>query len=153
MVQRLRIQLAMQRTWVRSLVRDLKSHMPQGNWAHMLQLESLCAAMKDLTWCNENHAASTKTNAVKNKIKYKISTWEGEGRKGRVCIHVAFWTHHACQQVDSFGYEQLRKKKDRRKMKLQRDSAGLEELSPLHQPCREVFSDPLKGRIKKLCHL
>ena len=37
----------------------------------MLQLESLCAAMKDPTGHNEDHAASTKTNAVKNKIKDK----------------------------------------------------------------------------------
>ena len=40
MVQQLRIRLPMPGMQVRSLVRKLKSHMPQGNKAHMLQLLS-----------------------------------------------------------------------------------------------------------------
>ena len=40
MVQWLRALLAMQGTWVWSLVRELRSHMLQGNWALELQLQS-----------------------------------------------------------------------------------------------------------------
>ena len=34
---------------VQSLVRELRSHMPQSKWAHVPQLESLCTAMNDPT--------------------------------------------------------------------------------------------------------
>ena len=41
-VQWLRIHLPKQGTQVRSLVGELRSHIPQGNWVHGLQLLSLC---------------------------------------------------------------------------------------------------------------
>ena len=37
MVQWLRTCLAMQGRWVRSLVREIRSHMPQGDYVHTLQ--------------------------------------------------------------------------------------------------------------------
>ena len=39
-VQWLRICLAMQRTWVQSFVRELRSHMPWNNQTYVLQLKS-----------------------------------------------------------------------------------------------------------------
>ena len=41
-VQWLRIRLAMQGSSVRSVVEELRSHMPQGVWARPPQLLSLC---------------------------------------------------------------------------------------------------------------
>ena len=47
-VQWLNIHLPGQEMWVRSLVRELRSHIPRGNWAHVPQLErSQYASMKD----------------------------------------------------------------------------------------------------------
>ena len=37
----------MQGTWVRSPAEELRSHMPQSNWAHVPQAGNSCAAMKD----------------------------------------------------------------------------------------------------------
>ena len=50
----LRIYTAMQGTQVQSLVRELRSHVPQSNWASSPQTESPCATMKDSTLCNED---------------------------------------------------------------------------------------------------
>ena len=55
-VQWLRICLAMQGTWVWSLVRELRSHMPRSNEARLSPLESPCATTKKPTWCNEDPA-------------------------------------------------------------------------------------------------
>ena len=47
--------ISMKGTQVPSLVQELRSHMPQGNyWALRPQLESPCAVMKDPTWHNED---------------------------------------------------------------------------------------------------
>ena len=40
-VQWLRIHLPMQRTWIQYLVRELRSHMMQGNQVHIPQQEAL----------------------------------------------------------------------------------------------------------------
>ena len=53
MVQWLRICLAMQRTWVQSLVGELRSHMPQSNSACVLQLLSPCTASRESVCRNE----------------------------------------------------------------------------------------------------
>ena len=46
-VQWLRIRLLMQRTWIWSLIRELRSHVLQDNWSHMLQLLSPCATTRE----------------------------------------------------------------------------------------------------------
>ena len=46
-VQWLRICLAMQETWIRSLVGELRCHMLWGNWEH-IPVESQCSTMKSL---------------------------------------------------------------------------------------------------------
>ena len=58
-VQWLRIHLAMQGTLVRSLFRELRSYMPQGNGARRPQIESPCASTKDPTGRKEDPACQT----------------------------------------------------------------------------------------------
>ena len=62
-LQWLGICLAIQRTWVRSLVGEIRSHVLQSKSPHTAtteawapQLESLCGATKDPLWCNEDPA-------------------------------------------------------------------------------------------------
>ena len=79
-VQWLRICLAMLGTWVRSLVGELRSHMPWGNKIHALPLENLHTAVRrspcDTTWeactlhwtkphmcCNKHPRAAKKREA------------------------------------------------------------------------------------------
>ena len=50
-VQWLRICLPKQGTWVQSLVRELRSHMPWGSYVYELQPEQAHAAMK--TQCSQ----------------------------------------------------------------------------------------------------
>ena len=53
MVQWLRICLAIQQIWVQSLIGELGSQVPWGNWAFMLQLLTLHTTTRESTLCNE----------------------------------------------------------------------------------------------------
>ena len=57
----------MQGTQVWSLVRELSSHMPWGNWAHMPQPEKT-------TCCNEEPTLHHKDSTAKNKQTKCLST-------------------------------------------------------------------------------
>ena len=74
MIQWLRICLPMQGTWVWSLVRELRSHMPQGNKACVQQPRSLQAATRDI------HMLQMKTqlSQKERKGKKKKSTFKKE---------------------------------------------------------------------------
>ena len=60
-VQWLRIHLAMQGTWVRSLVRELRSHVTRNKWALVPELQSSWVSMKDLQDSTRIPYASPKT--------------------------------------------------------------------------------------------
>ena len=81
MVQWLRIRLAMQGTQVWSLVRELRSHMPQRNWAWEPQWESPCITTQDPIWCNETQP---RPNAVKTKHNQADAN-------GFQCLIWVFW--------------------------------------------------------------
>ena len=80
-VQWLRIHLAMQRTQVQFLVRELRSHMPSNNWAHVLQLlkpvRSGDRALQLLSWYTLGPMCHNKRAHVPQLVSL--------GTKSRVC--------------------------------------------------------------------
>ena len=101
-----RIHLPMQGTWVRSLVRDLRSHKLQrptptehtSSVAQVLQLESWCDALKPQHRQNSNKKQPEKQNQ-KTKLRYReqiggCQRWGlGGGRNGE-----------GGQKVQTFSY-------------------------------------------------
>ena len=100
LVQWLRISHAMQRTQVRSLIWELRSHMPQSIWAGTSQLGTPCVITEDHTRHNEDPYAATNTQHRKYiiflrkwkadskiEIKYKrkrmTNTVDQKSNKGR----------------------------------------------------------------------
>ena len=75
-VQWLRISLAMQRMWVQSLVRELKSHMPQSYWAYGPQQKTPRDVMKIPTAATKTwHNQINKYFSKKNEICHFAATW------------------------------------------------------------------------------
>ena len=65
-VQWLRICLAMPKTWVLSLFRELRSHILQSNWACILQLLSTCSRTRESLHFNEGpYMTQTRPKAAK----------------------------------------------------------------------------------------
>ena len=88
--QWLRIRLPMQGTWVQSLVRELRSHMPQGNRGRILQLLNLytttreTVSCKKRSWVPQLWPDTAKINRqiiknFKNNVTFKIKS---QGNKG-----------------------------------------------------------------------
>ena len=69
-----RIHLAMQGTWVRSLLGELRSHMPKSNWTHATTNEPVLygpqAPTRESVCLNKrSHKPQLRPNTAKNKIK------------------------------------------------------------------------------------
>ena len=84
MGQWLRICLAMQGTFVHSLVRGLRSHMPWSSWACMPQQGNLCATVKDPERCQEDPTGRNEDPVQPNKcLKKKKGFGEPERSDAR----------------------------------------------------------------------
>ena len=111
MVQWLRICFPMQGTWVRSLVREVRSHLPWGNWALTHHNYRACAssrepmhsrATREKSWCYKEEPAQSNIrpgSAKRDRQTFFIlitnKCWQGCGETG---IPVHCWCKRKTSQ-------------------------------------------------------